>query len=130
MPLEMELRIGVNLDCRFLSRAYPRKLGFLEISGHPNLGRDNRKYLLACCDVIAHLNIAFGDPAILWRLHHGPRKVQIGLVEASLRLFRLALELPHLRIGLADPLRHRLSHHHLCLRLCNLSLRLPYGLSL
>ena len=75
MPLEVELGIGVHRDLHGLPRTYPGELGFLEIGGHPNLGRNNRKDLLAGGDVIAHLDIAFGDPAVLRRRHDRPGKV-------------------------------------------------------
>ncbi len=72
-PFELQLRIGVDLDLDLLARPHAVELGFLEIGGDPDLRRDDRQDLLCPgVHVIADLDIALGDPAILRRPHDGP----------------------------------------------------------
>src|SRR5262245_50753284 len=75
MAFEVKLRIGVHRNRHGLPGPYPGELGFLEIFRDPNLGRNNRQDLLTGSHIIAHVDIAFGDPAILRGRNHGPVEV-------------------------------------------------------
>ena len=81
------------------------ELVLLEIGGDPDIGRDDREYLLARRDIIARFDIALGDPAVLRGRDDGPGQIEIGLVEPRLRLLDLPAQLSDLRVGLADSLR-------------------------
>ena len=58
--------------------------------------------------VIADLDIALGDPAVLRRPDDGPFEVEIGLIQLRLRLLDLAFQLGDLGVGLPNALRRRL----------------------
>src|SRR5580704_10661976 len=124
MTPKVEVRIGVEVDGHGLTRAHSVELAFLEIRGDPNLRRDDRKNLLARGHVIAHFDIALGDPAVLGRGHDRPGEIQQRLIEPGLGLLDLAFELADLRIRLPDLLRNRLRLRDLGLGLQYLRLRL------
>ena len=72
MAAQIERRIGVDLDPDRLPGPHVGELALLEVGGDPDFGRDDRENLLAGGDVIADLDIAFGDPAVLRRLDLRP----------------------------------------------------------
>src|SRR5271165_6250040 len=47
MAFELKVRIGIHLDVDGLTRTNAVELSFLEIGGHPDFGRDDRKDRLA-----------------------------------------------------------------------------------
>src|ERR1700733_3425504 len=102
MALQPQLRIGIDTNIDVLAGSHVDELALLEVGGNPDVGRDDRKDLLAGGDVIALFHVAFGDPAVLRRLDHGPGQIQIRLIEPCLRLLDLALELADSGIGLTD----------------------------
>ena len=93
MAAQIESGIGIDPDLDGLALAHVGELAFLEIPGDPDLGSHQREDLLAGGQIIADLDIALGDPAILRRLDRRPRQVEVGLIQPRLRLLDLALGL-------------------------------------
>ena len=107
-PWSVERRIGVDID---RLTGWPGRMSAswlsLKFAVTQSSRRDDREELLAGRHVVAGFDIALGDPAVLRRRDNGPGQIEIGLIEPGLRLLDLTFELPDLRVGLADPLRHR-----------------------
>lgn len=74
--------------------------------------------------VIAHFDIAHGDPAVLGHGRDRPGEIQERLIELGLGLLDLAFELTHLSIRLSNMLRNWLRLQELDLGLQDLGLRL------
>ncbi len=82
-------RIHPDIDA--LTRPHTGELVFFEIRGHPNLRRDQRHHRLSHLHVVALVDVALGDPAVLRRAHFRPAQVQFRLRELRLRQFDLGL---------------------------------------
>ena len=119
-PVSFRPGIGIDADVHLLAGAHAVELGFLEVGGDPDVRRDDRQDGLTGLHVVALLDVALGDPAILRRGDAGPGQVQRRLVELGAGQRHLRLELAHLGLGLADILRHQLGLAHCRLRLVHL----------
>ena len=71
-PVSFRLRIGIDADVHLLAGAHAVELGFLEVGGDPDLRGDDRQDRLAGLHVVALLDVALGDPAVLRRGDPGP----------------------------------------------------------
>src|SRR3984957_17090058 len=72
MALQPQLRVGIDPDRDVLARPHVDELALFKVCGDPDVGRDDRKDLLAGGDVIALFHVALGDPAVLRRGDHAP----------------------------------------------------------